>query len=48
MSDVRAVIDAQADGDDEVDAGHGVDGQAPVMHETTDLDKWKDDHEQDK
>ena len=47
MRDVRAVVDAQADGDDEVDAGDGVDGQAPEVHETTYLDKWQDDHEQD-
>ena len=45
VRDVRAVVDAQADGDDEVDAGHGVDGQAPEVHETADLDKWQDDHE---
>jgi hypothetical protein len=29
VGDVGAVVDAKADGDDQVDAGDGVDGQAP-------------------
>ena len=37
MRDVGRVVDAESDGDDEVVAGDGVDGQAPEVHEAADL-----------
>ena len=45
MRDVSGVDDAEADGDDEVVAGHRVDGQAPEVHEAADLHEAQDDAE---
>ena len=45
MRDVSGVVDAEADGDDEVVAGHRVDGQAPKVHEAADLDQAQNDAE---
>ncbi len=45
MSHVSTVIHTQPDGDDEVHAGDGVDGQAPEVHEPADIDEGDDDHE---
>ena len=39
MCDVSAVVDAKADGDDQVDAGDGVDGQSPEMHKSGNVDE---------
>ncbi len=43
---MRAVVDTEAHGDDEVDAGHRVYGQAPEVHETPHLRQGHDDHQQ--
>ena len=45
MRDVSGVVDAEADGDDEVVARHRVDGQAPKVHEAADLDQAQNDAE---
>ena len=45
MGDVSGVVDAEADSDDEVVAGHRVDGEAPEVHEAADLDEAQDDAE---
>ena len=47
VSDVSAVVDAEPNGDDEVDARDGVDGQAPEVHEAADVDQGDDDHDED-
>ena len=39
--DVCWVVDAEADGDDDDDAGHHVDGQAPEVHEAEDVNLVK-------
>ena len=45
VRDVRRVVDAQPDGDDQVVARHRVDGQAPKVHEAADLHEAQDDAE---
>ena len=45
VGDVSGVVDAEADGDDEVVARHRVDGQAPKVHEAADLHEAEDDAE---
>ena len=45
MRNVGGVIDAESDGDDEVVAGDGVDGQAPEVHEAADLHEAEHDAE---
>jgi hypothetical protein len=47
VSNMSAVVDAKPHGDDQVDAGHRVDGQAPEVHEPADVCQRKDNHEQD-
>ena len=47
VSNVRAVVHAQPDGNDQVNGGDRVDGQAPEMHEAADVDQRDEDHEQD-
>ncbi len=46
MCNMCAVVDTEAHGDDEVDAGHRVYGQAPEVHETPHLGQGHDDHQQ--
>ncbi len=46
VSNVGTVVNAEAYGDDDVDAGHCVDGETPEVHETSDVDEWKKHHEQ--
>ena len=41
---MSAVVDAQPHGDDEVDAGDGVHGEAPEVHESADVSQRQDDH----
>ncbi len=44
MGDVDAVVDAEADGDDDDDAADGVDGDAPEVHEAANVNHGHDDH----
>ena len=37
VSNVRRVVDDEADGEDEVDDGHRVDGEPPQPHEAEDV-----------
>jgi len=45
MCDVCRVVDAEADGDDDYDAGDDVDGQTPEVHEAhhVNLNFWQHD-----
>ena len=47
VRNVGRVVDAKADGDDEVDAGHRVDCQTPEVHKATDVDERDNDHYED-
>ncbi len=41
---VSTVVNAQPHGDDEVDAGHGVHGEAPEVHKSANVSQRQDDH----
>jgi hypothetical protein len=41
---MSAVVDAQPHGYDEVDAGDGVHGEAPEVHESADVSQGQDHH----
>ena len=43
MDDVCAVVHAEANGNDEVDAGDGVDGEAPEVDEAANIDESDED-----
>ena len=45
MGDVGRVVDAEADGDDDDDAGDDVDGQAPEVHEPHHVHLFKKSYE---
>ena len=47
MGNVCRVVHAQADGDDQVDAWDGVNGQAPEVHESSHVDQTQDHTDQD-
>jgi hypothetical protein len=34
VDNVRGIVDAEADGNDEVDTGDDIDGEAPEVHES--------------
>ena len=42
MGHVSGVVDTEADGDDDVGAGHSVDGETPEVDEAADVDKGED------
>ena len=46
VGNVGRVVDAEADGNDEVGAGHRVDRQAPEVDEAAHVDQGEDDAEQ--
>ena len=41
---MSAVVDTQTHGDDEVNAGDSVHGEAPEVHESADVSQRQDDH----
>ena len=43
MGDVGGVVDTEPDGDDDVGAGDGVDGEAPEVDEAPDVDEGEND-----
>ena len=43
MTDVDAVVNAKADGEDNVDAGDDVDGDVPEVEEPDDVGEGEDD-----
>ena len=43
MTDVDAVVNAKADGEDDVDAGDDVDGDVPEVEEADDVGEGEDD-----
>ena len=45
MADVDTVVNAQADGKDNVDAGDDVDGDAPEVEEPDDVGEGQDDRQ---
>ena len=47
MADVDTVVNAQADGKDNVDAGDDVDGDVPEVKETDDVGETEGNHEDD-
>ena len=47
MADVDTVVNAQADGKDNVDAGDDVDGDAPEVEEADDVGEGEDDGQDD-
>ena len=47
MCNVGGVVDAEADAEDDVDAGDGVDGEAPEVDHARDVDQGEEDAGQD-
>ena len=47
MADVDTVVDAKANGEDYVDAGDDVDGDAPEVEEADDVREGEDDGQDD-
>ena len=47
VRDVSRVVDAEADGNDQVDAGDRIDRQAPEVDESGDVNQRQHDHGQD-
>ena len=41
VDNVRGVVDAESDGDDQVDTGNDVNGEAPEMHESAHINLAK-------
>ena len=42
VSDVSRVVDAEADGEDDVDAGEGVDGDGPEVKEANNVNQGQE------
>ena len=47
VCNVGGVVDAEADAEDDVDAGDGVDGEAPEVDHARDVDQGEEDAGQD-